>query len=257
MRKLIKIFGIVIIAISYIQCKDTAIPKTDEYPNMKLSSTHIPSSIRSEKVVKEQTPLLQKALAEKGMQLGAPIFMRIIKSTNVLELWVQKKDQFELFKTYPICNFSGGLGPKKKQGDQKSPEGFYYVKPSQLNPNSSFHLSFNIGYPNAYDRAHHYTGSALMVHGDCVSVGCYAMTNERIDEIYTMSHHAFLGGQPLFRIHIFPFPMHNEHMEKHKDADWYPFWKNLQEGYLFFQEHKNPPNVLVKNKRYYFEKIKS
>ena len=95
-----------------------------------------------------------------------------------------------------------------------------------------------------------------MVHGNCFSVGCYAMTNELIDEIYTMSHHAFLGGQALFRVHIFPFPMDEEHMSKHKNAEWFPFWKNLQKGYLFFEEYKNPPNVFVKNKTYHFEQIK-
>ena len=160
MRELIKILFILVSCSFFIECVDKVDPTTNTPLDMNTNSQDIPSSLRSKKVIKEQTPKLKKALAEKNMQLGAPIFMRIIKSTNVLELWVQKDHQFKLYKSYPICYFSGGLGPKKKEGDQKSPEGFYYVKPSQLNPNSSFHLSFNIGYPNVYDRAHHYTGSA-------------------------------------------------------------------------------------------------
>lgn len=255
MKKLIKISIVILCSILCLQCTDKTTKVSYEIV-MNRPNVNIPSSERSKKVIKKQTPILKEALAEKGLQLGAPIFMRILKAEEVLEMWVKKGDEFKLFKSYPVCYYSGGLGSKKKQGDQKSPEGFYYVKPSQLNPNSLFHLSFNIGYPNAYDRAQQYTGSAIMVHGNCVSVGCYAMTNELIDEIYTMSHHAFRGDQDFFRIHIFPFHMTDENMSEHENSEWYSFWKNLQEGYLIFEKHKNPPNVLVKNKRYYFEEPK-
>lgn len=254
MRKLIKISILTILSILFLHCTDKNPDVTYEII-MGNQNKKIPSSARSRKVLDKQKGRLQKELAAKGLQLGAPIFMRILKEEKTLEMWVKKNGKFELFKNYPVCYYSGGLGSKKKEGDQKSPEGFYYVKPSQLNPNSSFHLSFNIGYPNAYDRAHGYTGSAIMVHGNCVSVGCYAMTDEWIDEIYTMSHHAFLGGQDFFRIHIFPFHMSDDRMVQHKDSEWYPFWKNLQEAYQFFEKTKNPPNVLVKNKVYFFEKI--
>ena len=160
-----------------------------------------------------------------------------------------------MLKTYEICSFSGGLGPKKKQGDGKSPEGFYFVKPNQLNPWSNFHLAFNIGYPNSYDRAHGYTGNYLMVHGSCCSIGCYAMTNTYIDEIYTIIYSAFEGGQKFFRIHIFPFRMTAENMKKYQQGylEYYSFWKNLKQGFDIFEDTQLPPNVELSNKKYSFD----
>jgi murein L,D-transpeptidase YafK len=122
-----------------------------------------------------------------------------------------------------------------------------------MNPLSNYHLSFNLGYPNSYDRLHGRTGSALMVHGSCVSIGCYAMTDKGIEEIFTLADAALCNGQPFFRVHIFPFPMTEENMRKHVNSKWYEFWKNLKEGYDFFEEGgHNPPNVEVKNKQYVF-----
>lgn len=214
----------------------------------------IPSSRRAVKVIERVQPILDKELHKKNLHFGAPVYMRIFKESSELEVWVENNEKFELFRTYPVCYFSGGLGPKLRRGDLQSPEGFYYVKPGQLNPLSQFHLSFNIGYPNAYDRANGRTGSLLMVHGDCVSIGCYAMTDENIEEIYTLATGAFEGGQPFFRIHIFPFRMTDQNMNKHWGSRWIAFWKNLKEGYDVFEKDKRPPNVTVKNKRYYFER---
>ena len=121
-----------------------------------------------------------------------------------------------------------------------------------MNPYSSFHLSFNIGYPNAYDKAHKYTGQYIMVHGNCVSIGCYAMTDPVIKEIWTIMDKAFRNGQKLIRIHIFTFKMTEENMKANKDDDWNPFWENLKEGYLLFEKSKIPPKVSVKNKKYVF-----
>ncbi len=222
--------------------------------NNGVVANGIPSSARSQKIIKQQTPLLQKALSKVDLQLGAPIYIRIFKQEAMLELWLKKDDGFVLFKTYPVCTFGfGGLGPKQKEGDGKAPEGFYFVKANQMNPYSSYHLSFNLGYPNAYDRAHNRTGSALMVHGNCVSVGCYAMTDRYIDEIYTLAYSALEGGQSFFRVHVFPFTMTDENMKQQQSSSWYPFWQNLKQGYDFFEEnHHNPPNVTVVNKTYQF-----
>jgi murein L,D-transpeptidase YafK len=144
------------------------------------------------------------------------------------------------------------LGPKQKKGDWQSPEGFYFVRGSQLNPFSQFHLAFNLGYPNRYDRAHGRTGSALMVHGDCVSAGCFAMTDEQIDEIYTLAEAALKNGQPYFKVHIFPFRMTAENMKKHRNSPWLAFWDNLKEGYDLFEKYHYPPETSVRNKRYVF-----
>ncbi|NVJ60666.1 MAG: murein L,D-transpeptidase [Gammaproteobacteria bacterium] len=222
---------------------------------VKQVSADIPESQRSRNAIKKIKADLVQALAAKDLTLGAPIFIRIFKQSDELELWVQsEKGAFEKFKTYPICTFSGDLGPKLKEGDGQSPEGFYFVKPNQLNPWSKFHLSFNLGYPNAYDRFHKRTGSALMVHGNCVSIGCYAMTDALIEEIYTMAHHAFKNGQPFFRVHVFPFRMTSVNLEQYQDNKWYEFWKNLQQGYDLFENSYLPPNVEVEEGRYIFEK---
>ncbi|MCL4170236.1 UNVERIFIED_CONTAM: hypothetical protein GTU68_032858, partial [Idotea baltica] len=152
-----------------------------------------------------------------------------------------------------ICRFSGDLGPKLKQGDFQSPEGFYFVRPNQLNPYSKFHLSFNLGYPNAYDRAHSRTGSALMIHGNCVSIGCYALTDPVIEVVYTLIDAAFRQGQPFFRVHIFPFKMNEINLESHKTSSWAKFWLNLKTGYDHFEQTGRPPNVTVRNGKYIFQ----
>jgi murein L,D-transpeptidase YafK len=219
----------------------------------------IPSSVRVKKAREKYEPILKKEFKDKGLVFGSNIFLRIIKDEDLLEIWVKKGEKYSLFKTYKICTYSGGLGPKHRQGDGKSPEGFYFVKPIQLNPWSSYHLAFNTGYPNSYDRAHGYTGSLLMVHGDCCSIGCYAMTDDRIDEIYTIIYNAFKKGQPFFRIHIFPFRMTNDKMAKFKLSndnlykEYGKFWENIKLGYDLFEKNKIPPNVNVQNKKYVFD----
>ncbi len=214
----------------------------------------IPSSERSRKAISRVTPSLEQALAKQGLSLGAPVFIRIFKKTKKLEVWLEKHEGvFEHFKTYKICTYSGRLGPKTRQGDWQAPEGFYYVPPARLNPWSRYHLAFNLGYPNKYDRYHGRTGSALMVHGKCVSIGCFAMTNKRIDEIYTLMDAAYKKGQPFVRVHIFPFKMTDKNMEWHDGNKWLAFWQNLKTGYLYFEKHHRPPNVELQGGRYVFE----
>ncbi len=199
-------------------------------------------------------PILQMKLRQAGLRLGAPIFMRIFKDPGTLEVWVQNdKGSFTRFASYSICYFSGTLGPKLKEGDNQSPEGFYKIKARQLNPNSSYHLSFNLGFPNAYDKFHKRTGHALMVHGNCVSIGCYAMTDAYIDEIFTLAYFALKHGQTSFQVHSFPFALTDENLKKAKSSLWYPFWKNLKEGYDFFERTKTLPIVGIKDGNYVFK----
>lgn len=207
------------------------------------------------KVRKTNLPKLELQLESKGFQLGQDIFIRIFKETSELEVWIKGEGSFELFKTYEICNFSGALGPKLKEGDYQSPEGFYFVTSRQLNPNSTFHLSFNLGFPNTYDRANERTGSYLMVHGNCVSIGCYAMRDAGIEEIYLLAEAALKNGQPFFRVHAFPFRMTTENMERYKGSEWIEFWQNLKTGYDYFESHLMPPNVTVLDKQYRFGEI--
>lgn len=190
-------------------------------------------------------------LAKKGMTAEAPIFVRIFKEESELELWKARDDnRFYHFKTYPICNWSGELGPKMAHGDKQAPEGFYTVQNRQMNPNSQFHVAFNLGYPNVYDRAHKRTGEALMVHGKCISAGCYAMTDALMEEIYAIAREAFRGGQESFDVHAFPFRMTGENMARHKTNKWYPFWVTLRQGYNHFEAHRLPPGVAVCERRY-------
>lgn len=219
-----------------------------------VMSQQIPSSTRSQAAVSKHEPLLQKEFSQKNLQFGNPVFLRIFKQEAELEIWVLNNDKFELFKKYPICSYGfGGLGPKLAEGDGMAPEGFYYVTPKQLNPYSSYHLSFNLGYPNAYDRAHGRTGSALMVHGNCVSVGCYAMTDNKIEEIYTIVNAALGQGQDFFRVHIFPFRLTDQNLNIHSNNQWYDFWQNLKQGYDYFEKFRVPPDVTIDNKKYHFE----
>ncbi|MDY6792056.1 MAG: murein L,D-transpeptidase family protein [Thermodesulfobacteriota bacterium] len=221
---------------------------------LSVAGGSIPSSNRSRQAVFRVKPQLERDFARKKLKFGAPIYLRIFKEEKELEIWVKQASRFTLFRKFPICTYGfGSLGPKTRKGDGQAPEGFYYVKPDQLNPVSTFHLSFNLGYPNRYDRIHQRTGGALMVHGDCVSIGCYAMTDKKIEEIYAIADAALRNGQPFFRVHIFPFRMTGKNMQKHMNSRWYPFWQNLRQGYDFFEKKGNtPPNVEVKNKRYVF-----
>jgi len=196
-------------------------------------------------------PETKALMAEKGMREDAPIFVRIFKEEAELEIWKQKDDGYYYhLKTYPICNYSGQLGPKLRQGDKQSPEGFYKVSAKQMNPNSKFHLAFNLGYPNQFDKAHGRTGDYLMVHGDCRSAGCYAMTDALIEEIYAIAREALAGGQEAFDVHAYPFRMTPENMKRHARNRNYAFWRDLYVGYAHFEYTHKPPKVDVCEKRY-------
>jgi murein L,D-transpeptidase YafK len=196
-------------------------------------------------------PKLEPLLADKGLTLGSPLFVRVFKEEAELEVWLEHGPQYELVKTYPICAYSGDLGPKQKKGDGQSPEGFYAVDRSKLNPASSYHLSFDIGYPNAFDRALGRTGSLIMVHGDCVSIGCFAMTDDGIDEIYSLADAALTKGQKAFPVHVFPFRMTARNLKHHAKSKWSSFWADLKIGYDAFESSRVPPDVSVKDGRYF------
>ena len=196
------------------------------------------------------TRTLKEGLSDLSAKVGDPVFIRIFKEESLLEVWIRPEAEFLHLKDYAICAYSGALGPKLKEGDRQAPEGFYKVKKHQLNPKSKFHLSFNLGYPNTYDRAHGRTGSFLMVHGNCVSIGCYAMTDTKIEEIYDLVKSALNKGQKYVQVHAYPFRMTEEMMALFSENRWYDFWVNLKEGYDYFEEEKLPPTIQVKDKQY-------
>ncbi|MGI6657341.1 MAG: L,D-transpeptidase family protein [Desulfobulbus sp.] len=208
------------------------------------------STVKADAVMNEARPRVQKQLQRKGFVLGQPIFVRIFKIPGVLELWMDKGRGFELFKTYRVCNYSGYPGPKFSEGDWQAPEGFYSVSAGRMNPRSHFHLAFDVGYPNAYDAAHNRTGGMIMVHGSCDSVGCFAMTNERMEEIYLLAHAALANGQDRFDVHIFPFPLTQRNLRAYAASPWIQFWRGLAPGYEAFERSHRVPRMAVEGGRY-------
>ena len=202
-------------------------------------------------------PLSDRMLAElkaKKMEKESPILMRIFKEESELEVWKQNDSgRFALLRTYPICRWSGELGPKFQAGDRQAPEGFYTITPGLMNPNSSQYLAINTGFPNAYDRVNGRTGSFLMIHGGCSSSGCYAMTDEQIAEIYALARESFFGGQASFQLQAYPFRMTPLNMAGHRNSPHIAFWKMIKEGYDHFEVSHLEPRVGVCEKRYIFE----
>ncbi len=206
----------------------------------------------SESICSSDTPI-DECRSNMNLSMGDEVFIRVFKLSAELEIWLKADDYYQLVKVYPICKQSGFLGPKLREGDGQGVEGFYSITKESLNPNSKYHLSFDLGFPNEYDRLHNYTGSALMVHGGCQSVGCYAMGDRPIEEIYEVVESALEGGQERVDIHIFPFRMTDDIMLEYSNNEWYNFWGNLKEGYDYFEEGGVPPRVSVVNRRYEFE----
>jgi murein L,D-transpeptidase YafK len=192
-------------------------------------------------------------MAAKGLSSSAPILMRSYKKEAEIEVWKRARDgRYVHLKTFPVCRWSGQLGPKLRTGDRQTPEGFYSVAPKQMNPNSSYHLSFNLGYPNAYDRAHGGSGSHLMVHGNCSSAGCFAMTDPAVGELYALAREAFAGGQAAFQFQSFPFRMTAAQMARHRADPHIGFWRQLKEGFDRFEATGEEPVVKVVDGRYTF-----
>jgi murein L,D-transpeptidase YafK len=202
-------------------------------------------------------PLPAALVAEieaKNMPRESPILVRIFKEESELEVWKQDATgQFALLRTYPVCRWSGELGPKVKEGDRQAPEGFYTITPGQMNPQSNYYLAFNLGFPNAYDKANDRTGAFLMVHGDCSSAGCYAMTDEQIQEIYALGRDSFMGGQKSFQVQAYPFHMTALNMAKHRNNPNLAFWRMIKEGNDHFEVTKAEPHVDVCEKHYVFD----
>jgi murein L,D-transpeptidase YafK len=184
---------------------------------------------------------------------SSPTLIRTYKKEAELEIWKMKSNgEYALLKTYPMCRWSGQLGPKKREGDMQVPEGFYTIAPGQMNPNSHYYLAFNVGYPNAYDRAYGRTGGSVMVHGVCSSAGCFSMTDEQIADIYAIARDSFRGGQREIQLQSYPFHMTAENLAKFRLDPNIGFWKDLKNGSDHFEVAKTEPSVLVCGKRYLF-----
>lgn len=229
-------------------------PQDDNVPE---ADRQLPGPQRAKAAAARVGPLLECELAALGLRLGDPVFLRAFKDERLLEAWVLHPDsgKYQKFRSWPVAALSGKPGPKLAEGDRQVPEGFYFVPPAGMKPDSVFHLAFNIGYPNAYDRHHGRTGSFIMIHGDQVSIGCLAMTDAAIEEIYTLCDAALAAGQPFFRVHLFPFRMTAARLERERESPWHAFWQNLKEGHDHFEQHRLPPDVSVTDGTYRFSHI--
>lgn len=213
------------------------------------------STLGGAKATRPLKPEVLALMESKGMRKEDPILVRTFKQENTLEIW--KRDRtghYAMLKSYPMCAWGGTLGPKIKEGDKQSPEGFYTVTPGRMNPHSQFHLAYDVGYPNAFDRAFGRTGAAVMVHGGCTgSAGCFVMTNDQVEEIYGLAREAFAGGQRSFQLQSYPFHMTAENLAKNRRNPNLAFWKNIKQGYDHFEVTKLEPKVDVCNRKYVFD----
>src|ERR1700729_3878688 len=198
---------------------------------------------------RSQQPISSATLAQMealDTTASSPTLIRTYKKEAELEIWKMKSNgEYALLKTYPMCRWSGQLGPKKREGDMQVPEGFYSIAPGQMNPNSHYYLAFNVGYPNAYDKAYGRTGGSVMVHGVCSSAGCFSMTDDQVADIYAIARDSFAGGQREIQLQSYPFHMTAENMAKFRLDPNIDFWKNLKDGSDHFEVTKNEPSVLV------------
>jgi murein L,D-transpeptidase YafK len=207
-----------------------------------------------EKATKELSPELLSLIYQRKMPKHSPIILRIFKEEAELEVWKQDTTgHFQILKIYPICRWSGDLGPKLHEGDRQTPEGFYTITAELMNPNSNFYLAINTGFPNAFDKANNRDGTFLMIHGDCSSSGCYAMTDEQIGEIYSLARDTFPGGQPSFQVQAYPFRMTPANLARHRTNPHMAFWKMLKIGNDHFEATHIQPEVEVCNRRYVFD----
>ena len=208
------------------------------------------------RAMKDLSPQMLADLQKKNMPQASPILVRLFKEESELEVWKQDTSgRYALLKVYPICRWSGDLGPKVKEGDRQAPEGFYPITPGLMNPNSNYYLAINTGFPNVYDRANNRHGAFLMIHGDCSSRGCYAMTDEEIGEIYALARDAFMGGQKEIQIQAYPFRMTPANMARHRNNPNFAFWQMIKQGNDHFEVSHLEPKVDVCERHYVFDAV--
>ena len=210
---------------------------------------------------REKEELLKKEFEKKGLTYPAKyMFIRSFKLDSEMEIWVKNNasDTFRLFKSYRVCTLSGKMGPKRKEGDRQVPEGFYYI--NDFNPNSNYHLSLGINYPNFSDRIlsdAKNPGGEIYIHGNCITVGCIPLTDEFIDEVYIMAVNAKNAGQDFIPVHVFPVKFGNTGSMNYlgtfslTDGSSKQFWAELRGAYDYFEKHHRLPVVLVDDKGKY------
>lgn len=198
------------------------------------------SEVRSRRAADLQAMLKRAGLSYPPDEL----YLRMFKEDRELELWVgQGGRPMVLLSTYPVCAASGELGPKRMEGDLQVPEGFYEV--SQFNATSSYHLALKVSYPNASDRVRsdaRHPGGLIYLHGGCASIGCIAIEDEPVEEVYLLALDAKVRAIPF---HIFPFRMTAQALEAHAGSPHAAFWNELAPGYQQFEASHHPARIKV------------
>ncbi len=203
-------------------------------------------------VVAARESLLAAEFAAKDLKLGSPVFIRIYKNTSRMELWVQQGARYALFKTYGICRWAGGLGPKMHEGDNQSPEGLYHISSEDLIVNPRWHRAMNINYPNRFDVMNGRGGSGILIHGKCASVGCFAIQDANVEEVYDAVRAALHNGQARIPVLALPFSFAKYAPAVEDTAKMNDFWSDLRRADILFDRDRLPPTAYVCDGRYYF-----
>ena len=227
-----------------IELKDIAADRIDRQRSFQEGALPLPGT--------PNIAILDQRLKEQGVAAAAPMVIRIFKMESELEIWKEKGGEYVRFATYPICHWSGSLGPKLREGDKQAPEGFYTVTRKQLHHVGRWPRSLYLNFPNVFDQALARTGAHILIHGGCTSVGCFAMTNPVMEEIHRLTSASIDGGQVYVPIHVFPFRMTAENIKANATSPWAAFWANLKEGYDLFEKSKRPPRVNACDGKYTF-----
>lgn len=189
---------------------------------------------------------------EKGLTLGSAVFIRVYKQTSEMELWVQQGARYVHFKTYGICRWSGGLGPKMYEGDRQSPEGLYHITAADLIVNPRWDRAMNINYPNSYDVVNGRSGSGILIHGKCGSVGCFAIQDQNVEEVYGAVRAALNNGQAEIPVLALPFRFASVAPTVNDTLQLSEFWSDLRRADLLFERDRIPPTAWICDGRYYF-----
>jgi murein L,D-transpeptidase YafK len=203
-----------------------------------------------EKNVEPDGDAIKQRLSVRGLDAGSAVFLRIFKAESQLELWIRKRDRFVLYRSYPICFWSGKLGPKLREGDGQTPEGFYTITRHNLHWSARWARSLNLGFPNQLDKRNGRTGSYILIHGGCSSIGCFSMTNHVMSEIHYLVRTAIKAGQRHVHAHVFPFRMTAANLRARAQAPWIDFWRDLKPAFDRFEKTRRPPMIAICGKRY-------
>lgn len=257
LKTLPQLLAITILLLTCQEPPSTRTPNMASSSNMKPTRQMADSSDRAEAALREKRQYLVEELAKINVEWEtALIYLRAFKAEKVLEVWARNDGEtgFRKLLEYEFCATSGRLGPKRKQGDYQTPEGLYYI--DRFNPRSKFHLSLGVDYPNQSDRQRGNQaapGGDIFIHGNCVTIGCIPITDDKIKELYVLAAQVKQNGQDRIRVDMFPMKMTEDNMEilERLDPDLLPFWQEIQPFYEAFERNREVPRFSINGQGVY------